>query len=379
MASAMRDSSPPEATLASGRGVLPAWPATRNSADSSAERLRRVAARPARPRSGRRPCRAAASPASPRRRTCGAAVRARRARRGAPRRRRRRAPRRPRARARRGRRRRRARAARPATAPAAPAGRPAGGDSAAPALIQADRRSSSSRRRCRVELGAVEVAGERVRRVLQLRLRALQRLDRRRRAARRMRRRPASASMARPASASAFASASAIASSARARGVEQRLAVREAAVLGVELGPFVGAGRELVDLADLPGEPLALALEVALLRARGGERLRRRAPRRPARGERRGVDPRVRVEQGAHRGRARQALPGVLAVDVDQVVGRLAQLRDRRGAAVDPRAALALRVDRRGAAAAAGVAGVGVEAGVGEPARRAPAARRTRR
>jgi hypothetical protein len=31
MASASRDSSPPEATLASGRGVLPAWPATRSS------------------------------------------------------------------------------------------------------------------------------------------------------------------------------------------------------------------------------------------------------------------------------------------------------------------------------------------------------------
>ena len=35
IASAMRDSSPPEATLAKGRGVLPACPATRNSADSS--------------------------------------------------------------------------------------------------------------------------------------------------------------------------------------------------------------------------------------------------------------------------------------------------------------------------------------------------------
>ncbi|CFN62890.1 Uncharacterised protein [Bordetella pertussis] len=30
-ASEIRDSSPPEATLANGRGVLPAWPATRNS------------------------------------------------------------------------------------------------------------------------------------------------------------------------------------------------------------------------------------------------------------------------------------------------------------------------------------------------------------
>jgi hypothetical protein len=32
MASAMRDNSPPEATLPTGRGVLPLWPATRNSA-----------------------------------------------------------------------------------------------------------------------------------------------------------------------------------------------------------------------------------------------------------------------------------------------------------------------------------------------------------
>ena len=151
------------------------------------------------------------------------------------------------------------------------------------------------------------------------------------------------------------------------RGVEQRLAVREAGVLGVELGPFVGAGRELRDLADLPGEPLALALEVALLLARQRKRLGRRAPGRPERGQRRGVDLRVRVEQGAHRGRARQPLPGVLAVDVDEQVGRLAQLRDRRAAAVDPRPALALRVDRPAQQHAAGIAGIGVEAGVGEP------------
>jgi hypothetical protein len=153
----------------------------------------------------------------------------------------------------------------------------------------------------RIELGAIEVAGQRVRRVLQLRLRALQRFDRagetgielgdvlervdgpagERIGARvglrdRVEREP--------------------------RGVEQRLAVREAGVLGIELGPFVGAGRELRDLADLPGEPLALALEVALLLARERERLGRRAPRRPERGQRRGVDLRVRVEQGAHRG-----------------------------------------------------------------------------
>ena len=119
---------------------------------------------------------------------------------------------------------------------------------------------------------------QRVRRVLQLRLRALQHLDRARRARARSaahvlqrvdgaagervgaRRRPRRSRRARRRAASM-----------------QRLRVREARVLGVELVPLVGAGRELVDLADLPGEPLALALSVVLLRARVVERLR--APR----------------------------------------------------------------------------------------------------
>jgi hypothetical protein len=39
-----------------------------------------------------------------------------------------------------------------------------------------------------------------------------------------------------------------------------------------------------------------------------------------------GVDAGLAVEQGAHGGRPGEALPGMLAVDVDQVVGRLAQL-----------------------------------------------------
>ena len=42
MASAMRDSSPPEATLATGRGVLPAWPATRKLHGFQAVGLRRA-------------------------------------------------------------------------------------------------------------------------------------------------------------------------------------------------------------------------------------------------------------------------------------------------------------------------------------------------
>ena len=153
------------------------------------------------------------------------------------------------------------------------------------------------------------------------------------------------------------------------RRIDQRLPVREPRVLGVELGPLVGAGTELHHLADLPREPLALALEPALLFSRGRERLRRRAPLGPARDERHRVDLGVAVEQGTHGGCARQALPGVLAVDVDEVVGGLAQLRDRRAAAVDPGSALSLRVDRPAQQQMAGVTGIGVEAGVGEPGR----------
>ena len=220
----------------------------------------------------------------------------------------------------------------------------------------------------RVELGAVEVAGERVRRVLKLRLRALQRFDRTFEA--RIERGDVLQRVDRAAGERIGAGVGFGDRIEREpRRVEQRLAVREAGVLGVELGPLVGAGSELGDFADLPGEPLALALEIALLLARRGERLRRRAPRRPVRGERRGVDLRIAVEQRAHRRRASEPLPRVLAVDVDEVLGRFAQLRDRRAAAVDPGAALSLRVDRPAQQHAAGIAGVGVEAGVGEPGR----------
>jgi hypothetical protein len=63
------------------------------------------------------------------------------------------------------------------------------------------------------------------------------------------------------------------------------------------------------------------------------------------RGQRGGVGAGLLVEQRAHGGRPRQALPGVLAVDVDQLLGGLAQLRHGGRAAVDPGAALALRID----------------------------------
>ena len=44
-------------------------------------------------------------------------------------------------------------------------------------------------------------------------------------------------------------------------GVEQRLRVGQAAVFGVERFPFVGERRQFCDLADLPGQAFALALQ----------------------------------------------------------------------------------------------------------------------
>ena len=45
---------------------------------------------------------------------------------------------------------------------------------------------------------------------------------------------------------------------------DQPLGVGQAAVLGVELGPFIGLGRELVELADLPAQTLHLLLRLRL-------------------------------------------------------------------------------------------------------------------
>ena len=131
----------------------------------------------------------------------------------------------------------------------------------------------------------------------------------------------------------------------RLRAVDQRLRMGEAPVVGLQRLPFVVARGELVDLAELPGEAFALAGQLGLAAGRRLDRIGRGAPARPGGGERRGVDMRLGVEQLAHGGGARQPLPGMLAVDLDQMLGHLAQLRHGRRAAVDPGAALALRID----------------------------------
>ena len=77
-----------------------------------------------------------------------------------------------------------------------------------------------------------------------------------------------------------------------------------------------------------------------------GQRLLGLAPVCPQASQCGGVDLGVGVKQAAHGIRPRQALPGVLAVNVEQVLANCAQLLGGGGAAVHPGAALALGVYR---------------------------------
>ncbi len=129
------------------------------------------------------------------------------------------------------------------------------------------------------------------------------------------------------------------------RRFEQGLGVGQPGVAGVELFPFVGAGGELVHFADLPGQALTLALQRILRGAGVGQRALRGAPALPELLQRLGADAGIAVQQAAHFVGPGQALPGVLAMDVDQLFGQFAQLGGGRRAAVDPGPALALGVD----------------------------------
>jgi hypothetical protein len=214
-----------------------------------------------------------------------------------------------------------------------------------------------------IELGAAEVGIERVGRILELRLRALQHLEQRCQLG--VVGRHPGQQVDRPRGERVGADVAVRHGvEGTARGVDQRLAVRQALVLGVQFVPFIGTGRELVQLADLPSEPLALALQLALLGARAGQRFAGCLPARPQAGQRGRLGAGLRVQQRSYRGRPGEALPGMLTMDVDQVVGRLVQLRNRGGAAVDPGAAAALGIDR----AAQKQRAVGLEARLVEPA-----------
>ena len=126
--------------------------------------------------------------------------------------------------------------------------------------------------------------------------------------------------------------------------VQNGLAVAQTAVFGVQRVPLVGLRVELVQLTDLPLQALAFTLQIGLLAARFVQAAGGLAACHPGSLQRLAVHTRLRIDQGTHGVGAGQALPGVLAVDVDQVLAQLAQLRGRGGGAIDPRTALALSV-----------------------------------
>ena len=129
-------------------------------------------------------------------------------------------------------------------------------------------------------------------------------------------------------------------------GVDQGLRVGQPTVLAVDFFPFVRRRCELVDLGNLPDQALAVLAQAGL--AVGGclQGLALLAPLGPAGVCGGGVDAGVGIKQVAHRAGARQALPGVLAVDVHQTVSQGFQLGHCGSAAVDPGAAAAFCIDR---------------------------------
>ena len=146
-------------------------------------------------------------------------------------------------------------------------------------------------------------------------------------------------------------------------GVQQGLRVGQAAVFGVELDPFVSAGGQLLQFTDLPGQALTLGLQRGLRLLRLCQCGLRLAPGLPESAQRCRVQAGVGVQQATHGVGPGQALPGVLAVDVQQLLAQLAQLGGGGGAAIDPGPALALGVH----GAAQQQATIGVKPGFVQP------------
>ena len=116
-------------------------------------------------------------------------------------------------------------------------------------------------------------------------------------------------------------------------------------MLAVDLWPFVCGWREFVDLGHLPHQTLTLILQCGLRGARFLQGLDGASPGGPCRAQGLQVHARVGVEQAAHSVGASQALPSVLAMNVEHAVAQGAKLGGSGGAAIDPRAAFALCVD----------------------------------
>ena len=116
-------------------------------------------------------------------------------------------------------------------------------------------------------------------------------------------------------------------------------------MLGIELIPLFGARRQLVQLGNLPLQAFPFALQIVLGRERLLQCLMVLAPVQPKRFELGRFNAAVGIQHGACCIRAGQALPGMLAVNVDQLIAQMAQLRGCGGRAVDPGAAAAQTVD----------------------------------
>ena len=129
------------------------------------------------------------------------------------------------------------------------------------------------------------------------------------------------------------------------RGVQQRLRVGQAGVLCLQIIPFRRTRCQFVHFTNLPGQALAFTLQGTLGVTCMGQCLLCFAPGDPPFQQGLGVDARIRVQQSTHGLGLGQALPGVLAMDVEQLAGGFTQLGCSGRAAVDPGAAFALGVD----------------------------------
>ena len=110
---------------------------------------------------------------------------------------------------------------------------------------------------------------------------------------------------------------------------------------GIEVVPFIGARVELVHFANLPGQAFAIALQQVLCLQGLVVSGLRRTPALPQSAQGIGGNARVVVQQGAHRVGPGEALPGVLAMDIEHLFAYMAQLLRGSGQAVDPSPAFA--------------------------------------
>ena len=126
---------------------------------------------------------------------------------------------------------------------------------------------------------------------------------------------------------------------------EQILGMREPLMFLVQAFPLSGNRVEAGNFTELPLQPLSLFLAFGMVLTGQFQVVLRTCPVVPMAGEGHGVDPAVGVEQLAGAGGLQQALPCVLAVDVDQQGAQCAQLGGGHRRAVDPSAAFSLYVN----------------------------------